>query len=91
MSKICLRKETSKLYFDFTYRGKRCREQTALPNTTSNIKQLQKVLSKIDAEIILGVFDYGAHFPNSKNVRLFARMRTSEIHGLQWKNVDFEN
>ncbi len=78
MSKICTRKETNKLYFDFTYRGKRCREQTALSSTASNIKQLQKVLSKIDAEIILGVFEYGTYFPNSKNVQVFARLTELE-------------
>ena len=30
MAKVTVRKETCKLVIDFTYRGVRCREQTAL-------------------------------------------------------------
>lgn len=65
MGKIRVRPETGKLQFDFTYQGQRCREQTALADSPANRKRLQSVLSRIEAEIVLGTFDYAAHFPNS--------------------------
>lgn len=56
MGKIVARPETGKLYFDFRYRGKRCREQTALSDIPKNRKQLEKILVKIEAEITLCIF-----------------------------------
>ena len=61
-----------RLFFDFRYRGKRCREQTKLQDTPANQKRLRKILDRIDAEITLGTFDYQAYFPNSKKVKEFA-------------------
>lgn len=58
-------KESGKLFFDFRYMGRRCREITALDDTPSNRKKLEAVLSKIEAEIVLDQFDYAAYFPNS--------------------------
>lgn len=66
MSKLRARKESGKLYLDFFFRGERCREQTALPDTPVNRKRLQKLLDKIEAEIACGTFDYRRFFPNSK-------------------------
>ncbi|MDF2177928.1 DUF3596 domain-containing protein [Aliiglaciecola sp. CAU 1673] len=54
-----------KLYLDFRYRNQRCREQTDLRDTPANRKKLQGVLEKIEAEILLGSFDYARTFPNS--------------------------
>ena len=34
---------SGKLYFDFRYLGKRCREVTALPNTALNRKRLARI------------------------------------------------
>ena len=36
MGNIVARPETGKLFFDFRYRNKRCREQTALDDTPAN-------------------------------------------------------
>ena len=58
MGNVNVRPETGKLYFDFRYRNKRCREQTALDDTPANRKKLKKVLERIEAEITLGSFDY---------------------------------
>jgi len=66
------RPETGHLFFDFRYRGKRCREQTALPDTPANRKKLQALLDRIEAEITLGTFEYGRYFPNSPQVSKFA-------------------
>lgn len=66
MGSIQVRKETGNLIVDFYYQGQRRREQTALPDTPTNRKRVQKLLDRIEAEISLGTFDYGRIFPNSK-------------------------
>ena len=65
MGNVSVRKETGKLYFDFRYQGQRCREQTLLENTPENIRKMQAMLKRIDAEITLGTFDYARYFPTS--------------------------
>lgn len=66
MAKVRARKETGTLYLDFFYRGKRCREQTALPDTPANRKKIEKILERIEFEIKLGTFDYAKFFPGSR-------------------------
>ena len=64
MGKVRAR-SNGQLFFDFRYRGVRCREYTHLQDTKGNRKRMEKVLEKIEAEITLGTFDYAAYFPNS--------------------------
>lgn len=66
-----IRSRDGKLFFDFYYRGKRCRELTLLKETPSNKKKLSQVLRKIEAEIALGTFQYSRYFPNSPRVAEF--------------------
>jgi integrase len=68
MASVQVRKETGCLILDFYYQGKRCREQTALPDTPANRKKVQKLLDKIEEEMSLGTFDYARFFPNSKQL-----------------------
>ncbi len=75
MGNIRVRSDNEKLFFDFRYQGKRCREQTALDNTPLNIKRLKKILDKIEAEITLGSFDYAKYFPNSKMIGKFVSQK----------------
>jgi integrase len=63
--------QTGLLFFDFRFQGKRCREYTALKDSTTNRKQLQKLLDRIDAEIVEGSFEYRRYFRNSKNASKF--------------------
>lgn len=65
MGSIRVRNETGKLFFDFKYQNTRCREQTTLDDSKANRAKLQKVMDKIDAEILLGQFVYRNYFPNS--------------------------
>jgi integrase len=65
MGSIRSRKETGKLFLDFHYRNKRCREQTALDDTQANRRKLELALKKIEAEIMLGTFSYPDSFPGS--------------------------
>lgn len=69
MSSIRVHKPNGALFFDFRYKGQRCREYTLLPDTQSNRKKLEKILAKIDEEIRAGTFVYEAYFPNSKAVQ----------------------
>ena len=84
MGKIVERPETGKLFFDFRYRDKRCREQTALDNTPANRKKLEAILKRIEAEITLGTFEYHKYFPNSPKAQEFTRQaelqRSHEAH-----------
>jgi len=79
MSSIRSRSENSHLFFDFRYMGRRCREQTQLPDTPANRKKLQRVLDKMEAEMTLGTFDYASYFPNSPRVQQFEHQQ-SRIH-----------
>ncbi|WP_420597984.1 Arm DNA-binding domain-containing protein [Neptuniibacter sp.] len=75
MGKVRARKETNNLYLDFSYLGHRCREQTALSDTPINRKKVEALLKRIEAQILLGGFDYAAEFPGSKNL---ARIKLKE-------------
>lgn len=72
MGSIRTRKENGLLMFDFRYQGARCREQTTLPDTKENRKNMEKVLKRIEAEITLGTFDYASYFPNSPMLQKFS-------------------
>ena len=47
-----------KLYIDFRYFGKRCREMTLLDDNKPNRKRLENFITKLEAEISLGTFRY---------------------------------
>lgn len=74
MASINVRKETGKLYFDFRYRNIRCREQTELKDTPSNRALMEKTLEKIQAQILLGCFDYEKTFPQSRLLAKFKKV-----------------
>lgn len=73
MGSVRVRASTQKLFFDFKYRGTRCREQTALDDTPANRKKLQSLLKRIEAEITLGTFEYHKYFPDSPKAQEFTR------------------
>lgn len=74
MGRVYARKDTNKLVIDFDYRGKRCREQTALNDTTANRKKVKVFLERIEAEITLGSFEYARHFPDSPRAEKFKKL-----------------
>src|SRR5690606_37859435 len=90
MVKVSVRKETNKLLFDFYYMTRRCREQTALPDSPANRKKLEAIANRINAEIILGQFDYARYFPNSPRVEEFKRLkqRSATNHDFNSKAED---
>ena len=60
------------LYLDFRFLGVRCREQTKLKNDAAGRKRASLILDRIEAEILLGSFEYADYFPNSKMVERFS-------------------
>uniref|UniRef100_UPI0040485A59 Arm DNA-binding domain-containing protein n=1 Tax=Rheinheimera sp. TaxID=1869214 RepID=UPI0040485A59 len=79
MGKISVRRETARLYYDFMYRGRRCREQTTLLDNKGNRKKLEKHLQQIEAEIQTGTFNYAKHFPNSSYLSTLAELDTEAL------------
>ena len=77
MASIQVRKESGCLIVDFYYQGKRCREQTALKDSTPNRKRLEKLLERVETEITAGTFDYAAVFPASKIATQFTTGRAN--------------
>ena len=68
-----IRSKNKLVFFDFRYRSVRCREYTKLKDTPANRKRAAGILERIEAEILLGTFDYAAYFPNSKKAAQFAQ------------------
>lgn len=71
MGSVRPRADSKLLFFDFVYKGIRCREQTTLPDTKANRRKMEKVMDKIEAEKVLGTFVYENYFPESKNLVKF--------------------
>src|SRR5690554_1289054 len=69
MAKVRVRADTKKLFIDFRYQGIRCREQTLLNDTARNRKQLETLVQRMEAKILVGEFDYAEFFPGSKNLK----------------------
>lgn len=76
MAKVRVRADTKKLFIDFQYQGVRCREQTLMADTPRNRKQLETLIQRMDAKILLGNFDYAEFFPGSKNLEKLAHCRS---------------
>jgi integrase len=68
-----VRSRKGQLFFDFRYKGVRCREQTLLKDTRENRKRLEAFMEQIDREIKLGTFDYAVFFPKSSNLARLAK------------------
>src|SRR5690554_6419649 len=86
MGKVRVRKETGRLYLDFYCQGIRCHEQTMLNDTATNRKQLDQLMQRIEAKIILGEFDYAEFFPNSTNIAKVGRsLQAKDYH----RNIQF--
>ncbi|GAA5172413.1 site-specific integrase [Viridibacterium curvum] len=74
--------ETQKLFLDFRWQGRRCREYTSLDDTLANRKRLEKVLERIEADIKLGAFDYAKYFPGS---RMLVKLGGAELEADRMK------
>jgi len=66
-----IRELNGKLFFDFRYKGQRCREYTAAEDSKSNRAKMEKILKKIEEDIEANNFEYRRYFPNSKLAEKF--------------------
>jgi integrase len=73
MGSVRKREGNGLLFFDFRYQNVRCREQSVLPDTAVNRKNMEKVMAKIELEINAGIFDYARYFPNSPIATKFCK------------------
>lgn len=67
-----IRARDGKLFFDFTYEGIRCREQTVLIDNRLNRSKLTSILNTIEAEIRLNRFVFKSYFPSSSRCSQFS-------------------
>ena len=74
-----VRQRNGRLFFDFRFRGIRCREQTTLDDTAANRKRMQKVLDQIEQAMVIGTFQYADFFPGSTLVEKFANKEASQV------------
>lgn len=70
-----VRSKWGKLFLDFRWRGRRCREFTGLSDTKDNRRRAEAFLKVIQGQIALGTFDYRMHFPNGTRRVLPASVR----------------
>ena len=71
MASVRSRSDSGLLFFDFRYKGVRCREQTTLEDNKSNRTKMEKILKKIEEDIEANTFEYRRYFPNSKLAEKF--------------------
>jgi integrase len=62
------------LQFDFRFKGRRCRESSGLPDEPAHRRRCENAMKRIEAEIVLGTFDYAAYFPDGGKVDVFRRL-----------------
>jgi integrase len=67
------------LYYDFFYKGVRCKEYTRMSDTPGNRQRMEKTAQIIANEIELGTFDYLRHFSNGSRKHLFSGRPDGEI------------
>lgn len=92
-----IRELNGKLFFDFRYKGKRCREYTAVEDNKPNRTKMDKILKKIEEDFEEDVFEYRRYFPNSKladkfdspqTVRSKISLATQNAYSASPTNVD---
>jgi integrase len=66
-----IRELNGKLFFDFRYKGQRCREYTAIESNKANRSKMENILIKIEEDIKAERLEYRRYFPNSKNAEKF--------------------
>ena len=85
-----LESDHGRLLITFQYLGKRCREYLGLKDTREHRRAVQRLLREIDLDLATGQFDYGAKFPQSRNLEHFALEKQSAViptlgeFGWQW-------
>lgn len=83
-----VRARGNSIVIDFTYMGVRCRESLRTKPTKTALKEASRKREAILHQIAMGTFDYGQHFPTSKNAIRFGKNKgalvTIEEQLKQW-------
>jgi Arm DNA-binding domain len=66
-----VRAKDGKLFFDFFWRGIRCKEYTGLADNAENRRLCERKMASVQGVIKRGLFDYRAHFPRGSRLPLF--------------------
>jgi integrase len=66
-----VRVKSGKLFFDFSFRGIRCKEYTGLPDSADDRRVCEQKMRVVDRELARGSFDYRHHFPRGSRLHLF--------------------
>jgi integrase len=66
-----VRVKSGKLFFDFFFRGIRCKEYTGLSDTPEHWRLCEQKMRVVDREIGHGSFDYRHHFPRGSRLHVF--------------------
>ena len=66
-----VRVKDGKLFFDFSWRGVRCKEYTGLADTAENRRRCEQKMEAVRRAIARGSFDYRQHFPRGSRLHLF--------------------
>lgn len=74
MGNVRVRPDTGKLYFDFQYRGERCREYSLLPDSKESRRRMRRVMKQIDNAMVTGQFRYADFFPHSTKADYFTAL-----------------
>lgn len=84
-------RERSGCYFiDFRVDGLRYREQTSIRVSARNRRMVDQLVKKMEAEILLGSFDYDTYFPEGQNKDKFRVQQYRTQSGLSGPKV-FDN
>ena len=67
-----------RIYYHFRFKGVKCTEKACLEATKENVKQAQKFIKLIDAEIANGIFEYENRFPHGAKIERFAPQREDQ-------------
>ena len=66
-----VRAKDGKLFFDFLWRGVRCKEYTGLADTPDNRRRCEQKMLAVRRAISRKTFDYRQHFPRGSRLHLF--------------------
>jgi integrase len=66
-----VRAKDGKLFFDFLWRGVRCKEYTGLADTPDNRRRCEQKMLVVKRAILRKTFDYRQHFPRGSRLHLF--------------------
>jgi len=68
---VPVRAKNGKLFFDFFWRGVRCKEYTGLADNSENRRLCERKIAAVETAIERGSFDYRMHFPRGSRLHIF--------------------